>query len=78
MDHLLGGCVGNVAGGVDRAARDEIREETRLDDAGGVRRETQQEHHVDQRGMVGDDELAGPAQFRAPDEFIAQYDPRRA
>ena len=70
MNHLFGGCIGDVGRPDHRAAGDQVPEMPGLDDAARRRHETQQKTHIDERGVVRDDELARPAELFATDEFV--------
>src|SRR5699024_2817525 len=65
--------IADVAGQPHRTARERIVPELMIDDAVDLRHEPDQEHRVDEGGVVGHDQAAGLLQSFPADNPIAQH-----
>ena len=73
LDHEVRGMIGNISGATDGQRHRRVAPQGALHDAVRARNEGQQEDDVDQRRMVGDDQLPRPAQSVEAAKLVGQH-----
>ncbi len=73
FDHLERGRIAHEARRRHRPARERVLPERLFDNACRLRREPEQEHHVDERGVIGHNHLAGPAEALRALELVREH-----
>ncbi|MNF75561.1 hypothetical protein D3C84_576330 [compost metagenome] len=73
IEHVHAAVVADVIGAAQRAAGEGVFPEALLDYAVGVAHQPDQEYHVDQRGMIGDDHLPRTPEFLRALNVISQH-----
>ncbi|MNO58053.1 hypothetical protein D3C76_486020 [compost metagenome] len=73
VEHVHTAVVADVLRLSQRAAGEKVVPEALLDHAVGLAHQPDQKHHIDQRGVIGDDHLPWPAEFFRTADVIGQY-----